>query len=222
MGAAVDTVVPKHSFVPSRLPTSPCRILGILPDRVHVRWLRPPFAQPSCCVGTIGEGVACSASRTAVAPRAPARHSLIAAPVVARDPGHDLLRVASSDLGEELDRCPPPQDGRHPAVMRDHDIPVLALGPLEPFRLSHPVHCSRNRSDRPPTVSLVSAGFGGRSGDVSPSMLPLRLAQGGWVPPLELAFCLLSSRGSIHTVAVRHLVDEERDDRNHTENRRAR
>jgi hypothetical protein len=77
-------------------------------------------------------------SRATAAPGVLERRSLIAAFVVSRDPGHDLLWVASSDVGHELDRCPPSQDGRHPGRVRDDDITVLALRPLEPARPSHP------------------------------------------------------------------------------------
>jgi hypothetical protein len=89
--------------------------------------------------------------KMASAPGALAARSLIAALVIARDPGHDLLRVAPTDVGYELDRRPPPQDGRHPGMMRDYNIAILALRPLEPDRLSHP-DIVPGRAQSQPTV----------------------------------------------------------------------
>ena len=121
------------------------------------------------------------------APRAPAARSLVAALVVARNPGHHLLRVAPTDVGYELDRCPPPAGWRPPG----HDARLQHRRSCVASTRTRPVfpceHCAReepNRGRTPPCVvaaqhAFVPIGAPGRLERSRPGSVVLALEEVG-------------------------------------------
>ena len=106
-----------------------------------------------------------SAARVA---RVAAGLALVAAPVVAGDPGHEFLRVTALDVVEEGGGPSAAQDGRPPAVVGDDDLGA-APGELEAGGGGH--GAQRSRRARCPRVRATTS-------RVAPSMCATTSASG--------------------------------------------